>query len=83
MLGFQSQVHLYYNPSSATYHVNLDKWFSTGGDFPPQGTSALSEDFKKKKNYLFIWLCWVLVAARGIFVAAWRMFSCGMQDLVP
>ena len=26
--------------------------------------------------YLFIWLCWVLVASR-------RIFSCGMWDLVP
>ena len=30
--------------------------------------------FKKKK--IFIWLCWVLVAAHGIY-------SWGMQDLVP
>ena len=32
--------------------------------------------------YLFIWLCQVLVAARGIFVAVWGIFSCGMQDLL-
>ena len=36
--------------------------------------------------YLFIWLCWVLVAAHRIFlaacrifVAAYRIFSCSMQ----
>ena len=28
------------------------------------------------KNYLFVWLLWVLVVVRGIF-------SCGMWDLVP
>ena len=34
--------------------------------------------------YLSIWLCWVLVAAaRGVFVAAGGIFSCGMWDLVP
>ena len=32
--------------------------------------------FFKVFIYLFIWLCWVLVAACGIF-------SCGMWDLVP
>ena len=35
------------------------------------------------KTYLFIWLCQVLVAARGIFVAACGIFSCSMWDLVP
>ena len=38
---------------------------------------------KKKKNYLFIRLCRVLVAARGFFVAACGIFSCGVWDLVP
>ena len=33
--------------------------------------------------YLFIWLPRVLVAALGIFTDACRIFSCGMQDLVP
>ena len=39
------------------------------------------------KNYLFIWLCWVLVAAHGIFITScgilhcgtWKLSSCGMQ----
>ena len=34
-------------------------------------------------KYLFIWLCQVLVAAHGIFVAACRIFSCGIRGLVP
>ena len=34
-----------------------------------------------KKNYLFIWLCWVLVEACGIFVVACRIFHCGMRAL--
>ena len=40
--------------------------------------------------YLFIWLCWVLVAAGGIFVVvcgiftvACGIFSCSMRALVP
>ena len=33
--------------------------------------------------YLFIWLCCVLVVARGIFVAECAIFSCGTWDLVP
>ena len=43
-----------------------------------------------KIYFIFIWLCWVLVASCGIFVAACGIFSCGMralscgmQDLVP
>ena len=39
--------------------------------------------------YLFIWLCQVLVVARGIFAvahgifaAACEIFSCSMRDLV-
>ena len=32
--------------------------------------------------YLFIWLHRVLVVASGTFVAACRIFSCGMQDLL-
>ena len=53
--------------------------------------------FFLKNIYSFIWLCWVLVAALGIFVAVCKIFvaargifSCGMQilscsmwDLVP
>ena len=42
-----------------------------------------------KKN-LFIWLCWVFVAARRTFVGACEIFNCnlgtlsyGMRDLVP
>ena len=38
--------------------------------------------------YLFIWLCWVLIEARGIFVAMYGIlivvcgiFSCGVWDL--
>ena len=34
-----------------------------------------------KKNYLFIWLRWVSVAARGIFVAMCGIFSCGKRAL--
>ena len=34
-----------------------------------------------KNIYLFIWLCWVLVAARGIFVAACGIFRCGTRTL--
>ena len=41
--------------------------------------------------YLFIWLCWALVAAHGIFIAACGIFlvatrgifGCGMWDLAP
>ena len=33
--------------------------------------------------YLFISLCWVLVAAHGICVAACEIFSCSLWDLVP
>ena len=38
-----------------------------------------------KKNYLFIWLCQVLVAACviSVFTEACGFFSCGMWDLVP
>ena len=33
-----------------------------------------------KNIYLFIWLCWVLVAAHGIFVVVCRLLSsCGMR----
>ena len=38
--------------------------------------------FFKKNIYLFIWLCWVLVVARGIFFATYRIFSCSMWDLL-
>ena len=33
---------------------------------------------KKNKKYLFIWLCQVLAAVRGIFD-----LHCGMRNLVP
>ena len=33
--------------------------------------------------YLFIWLCWILVVARGIFIVACGIFSCSICDLVP
>ena len=33
--------------------------------------------------YLLIWLCQILVAVHGIFVATCGIFSCDMQDLVP
>ena len=36
-----------------------------------------------KNIYLFIWLHWVLVEARGIFIATRGIFSCSMRDLVP
>ena len=33
---------------------------------------------------IFIWLRWVLIAARGIFLnCGIQAFSCGMWDLVP
>ena len=32
---------------------------------------------------IIIWPWWVLTAALRIFVAMWRVFSCGMWDLVP
>ena len=32
---------------------------------------------------LLIWLCQILVAVHGIFVATCGIFSCDMQDLVP
>ena len=35
------------------------------------------------KKYLFIWLCWVLVAAYGTFSCSMQTLSCGMWDLVP
>ena len=39
--------------------------------------------FILKNIYLFIWLGWVLVVARGIFVVACGIFcSCGMRDLL-
>ena len=31
--------------------------------------------------YLFIWLCWVFIAAHGILIAKCGIFSCGMQTL--
>ena len=36
-------------------------------------------------KHIFIWLCWVLVAARGslIFIAMWGIFSCSRWDLLP
>ena len=34
-------------------------------------------------EYLFIWLCWILVATHGIFSCSMRTLSCGMWDLVP
>ena len=30
------------------------------------------------KKYLFIWLCWALAAAHGIFIAACGIFRCGI-----
>lgn len=36
--NIQSQASLYSNSSSATNHVTLDKWFSTGGHLASQGT---------------------------------------------
>ena len=41
---------------------------------------AINTFFKKQ---LFIWLCWVLVAACGTFSCNTRTLSCGMQELVP
>ena len=35
----------------------------------------------KKKNHLFIWLCRILVAARGIFNLCCRIFSWDMRTL--
>ena len=32
--------------------------------------------------YLFIWLHWVLVVARGIFVEAWGIFRCSARASV-
>ena len=34
-------------------------------------------------SLFFIWLCQVLAAACEIFIAAHRIFSCSMWDLVP
>ena len=34
-------------------------------------------------SFFFIWLRWVLVAARGIFSCSLRTLSCGMWDLDP
>ena len=34
-------------------------------------------------KYLFIWLCWVLVAARGIFGCSMQTLSWGLWELVP
>ena len=50
-------------------------------DFPSQSHTSLL--FKKKKNYLFIWLCRVLVAACGIFSCGMQTLSCGMWDPAP
>ena len=33
------------------------------------------------KYSLFIWLCWVLVAARGNFIAACGIFSCSLREI--
>ena len=33
-----------------------------------------------KKKYYFIWLCWLLVGARGIFGASCRIFCCWHTD---
>ena len=46
----------------------------------PPGKSSYPFSFN---IYLFIWLCWVLVVAHGIFIAACGISHCGMQDLVP
>ena len=37
------------------------------------------------KNILSVWLPWVFVVALGLFglLETWRIFSCGMWDLVP
>ena len=35
------------------------------------------------KRNLFIWLCWVLVVARGIFSCGLQTLSCLRWDLVP
>ena len=43
---------------------------------PPNFTSPLYSFYFFFKKYLFIWLCWVLVAACGIP-------RCGMWDLAP
>ena len=32
-------------------------------------------------TYLFIWLGWVLVAARGVFVLSCKIFCCGARTL--
>ena len=40
-------------------------------------------DLFLKNIYLFIWLCRVLVVARGIFSCGMRTLSFGMWDLAP
>jgi len=35
------------------------------------------------KNYLFMWLCWVLVMSHGIFSCSSQTLGCGMWDPVP
>ena len=58
---------------------------------PPLDPNPCGAFFFFFNIYLFIWLHRVLVVARGIFIAACRVFlvaarmifSCGMRDLVP
>ena len=90
--------------SVVTRCVTMGTWFNLFGpvfsSVNPRGLDkVVSRDFflistviwfLKKIYLLFIWLCRVLVAARGIFVATCRIFvvvcgifSCGMRDLVP
>ena len=45
--------------------------------------STYGNTFKAVFIYLFIWLCQVLVATLRLFIAACRIFSSGMWDLVP
>ena len=53
------------------------------------GTHRAESDGEAEISSLRTWLCWVLVVARGIFVALCgifialcRLFSCSMRDLV-
>ena len=60
-------------------NCHANKWISHKAELqriPNLWESFYPPSLKKKKNYLFIWLHWVLLVAHGIF-------SRGMWDLVP
>ena len=68
--------------------IYLMKWITPRDLLFPDHLSIRRYAFFFFKNiYLFIWLCHVLVAARGIFrygmrdllIAACRIFSCGTR----